>query len=142
MWRDLQNLFYGLNTYFDLSPDLQVRRQINARLEQRPYLSSQDWFRVLWRPQNVSAAVAEFAYTYLEEYSGLTFAKVRPGDRLNEDLRFPEVCWFDWHLHLCDDFYEQFGVDISDRLDIDTLSTIEELILFLHQELRTKQQSI
>ncbi len=141
MWRDLQNLLYGLNTYFDLSPDLKLRRQINGRLEQRSHLSAQDWFRVLWQPQAVSAKVAHFAYTYLEEYSGLTFAKVRPTDRLNEDLRFPEVCWFDWHLHLCEDFYEQFGVDISDRLDLDTLITVKDLLLFLHQELQAIQES-
>ena len=77
--------------------------------------------------------MAEFAYTYLERYSGITFSRVRPNDRLC-DLQWTSVCWFDWELKLCNDFYGRFGIDLSDCLGKLMPATIGDIVIFLNQQ--------
>lgn len=137
MWHRLQNFFLSFRTYPDLSPDLKLRRSLNRRLRDRPCLSFEQWFKHCWQSHDISQPVAAFVYTQFERYSGLTFARVLPSDRLEEDLRWSLVCWFDWQITLCDDFFRQFGVDISDRLDDHSYGTLEELVVFLEHQLLT-----
>jgi hypothetical protein len=59
---------------------------------------------------------------------------VLPSDRLEEDLRWTAVCWFDWQLHLCEDVWQAFGVDLSDRLDQIEAGTVADLLVFLQQQ--------
>ena len=70
----------------------------------------------------------------MERYSGLPFANVVPNDRLTEDLNLPLVCWFDWENELCDEFCDRFGVEIYDRFDSHDLATVEDLVVFLNQQ--------
>ena len=141
MWRRLINFIQSLKTYGDLSPDLQLRRRVNSALHDRPFYSSSAWYRTFWQPLEVSSEIAEFVYQHLEGYSGLTVAHVLPSDRLIEDLSLPLVCWFDWEATLCDDFYDRFGVDISNCFDLHYFSTIEELVLFLNHQLHSVNYS-
>lgn len=133
MWHRLKNLVFSLKTYDALSPDLKVRRQVNRSLRQRPALNCEQWFQAFFQPQGITNTVASFAYTHLERYSGLEIGRVLPTDRLEQDLHWTQVCWFDWELHLYDDFWQQFGVDISDSLEESTLLTIKDLIAFLNR---------
>jgi hypothetical protein len=137
MWRKLKNLFLSFKTYDVLSPELQVRQQVNHRLSHRPALSLEEWFEAYWQPHGISLAIAQFVYLHLEQYSGLVCAKVLPIDRLEKDLHWTEVCWYDWELSLCDDFWQCFGVDLSDRLEEFHPTTIADLIWFLHLQLPT-----
>jgi hypothetical protein len=73
----------------------------------------------------------EFLYTHLQEYTGLEVGRLQPSDRLVDDLQFPSICWFDWGLTLCTDFYDAFGVDISDQFDEGCLETCADLVDFL-----------
>ncbi len=142
MWRRLQNIFYSLRTYADLSPDIQTRQRINRFLRSRSPLSAEEWFEQFWSDRKIFKQVADFVYTHMSNYSGLEFSRVRPEDRLKEDLQFPLVCWFDWQLSLCEDFFQSFGVDMSDRFDPETLSTIEDLVTYLnHQVLSVKHSN-
>ena len=134
MWHRFKNVFYSLKTYDALSPDLKIRRQVNRLLQQRPALDCQQWFQTFYQPQGITYAVASFAYLHLAQYSGLEFGRVLPSDRLDEDLRWTQVCWFDWQCQLCEDFWQRFEVDISDRLDESMLPTVIDLISFLHQQ--------
>lgn len=118
-----------------LSPDLGARRQVNRAIHHRPMLTAQQWFQEFYQPIAISPAIATFAYTYLENYSGIEFAYVVPSDRLIEDLRWIEVCWADWETTLCDDFWQTFGVDISDSFLGYSPSTVEDLIGFLNRQL-------
>ncbi|HIK46252.1 MAG TPA: hypothetical protein IGR64_15435, partial [Leptolyngbyaceae cyanobacterium M65_K2018_010] len=68
-------------------------------------------------------------------YSGLEIGRLRPNDRLLEDLQLPAVCWFDWGITLCEDFYNTFGVDLADQFDETQLATCADLVLFLNQRL-------
>ncbi|TVQ20256.1 MAG: hypothetical protein EA367_09035 [Leptolyngbya sp. DLM2.Bin15] len=135
MWQKFRNLVRNVSTYQALSPDLRIRRRVNSWLGDRSPLSQDKWAAVLRESWGISRAVASFAYTHLEQYSGLQVARLRPSDRLDDDLQWAHVCWFDWQLCLCDDFCRRFGVDISDRLDQLTPSTVADLLVFLEKQL-------
>jgi hypothetical protein len=134
MWRRLKNIFASFRTYADLSPDLQVRRQVSRFLHDRPCLTMAEWCAAFCELEEISPAIAEFVYVYLSGYSGLEFARVQPQDRLEEDLQLSLVCWFDWQLSLCDDFFKCFGIDLSDRFDAHDLKTVADLVLFLEHQ--------
>jgi hypothetical protein len=141
MWYRFKNFLFSLKTYGILSPELRVRRQVNQRLYNRSSLAANQWFQLRCQPLGISRAIANFAYTRLATYSGLEFSRVLLSDRLEEDLRWTQVCWFDWEIALCDDFCEQFGVDISDRLDAFDFNTVAELLTFLNQQLNYKSST-
>ena len=139
MWRTLINLIFSLRTYRALSPDIQVRHRVNRMLRSRSPLSMDEWFERFWQApkssENIPKDLVAFLYINLARYTKLEIARVLPRDRLQEDLHFPTICWFDWEINFCNDFYKTFGVDISFSFDISTLSTIEDLVLFLNRQL-------
>lgn len=134
MWRRLKNIFASLKAYSDLRPDLRTRQRVNQCLRDRSALNADEWFRQLWQQQSITQPISAFVYTYMQSYSGLEFARVRPDDRLNEDLYLPLVCWFDWETSFTEDFLACFGVDLSDRFNPQDFSTIEELVIFLNHQ--------
>jgi len=134
MWRSIQNTFRSLASYEILSPDVCRRYQVSRWLSDRPNLSLEHWYVAHWKRHQVSYDVVTFAYTHLRQYSGLPAGQLFPDDRLEADLHWTEICWFDWEWSLCDDFQESFGCDISDRLDVDQLSTVRDLMLFLDDQ--------
>ncbi len=136
MWRRVNNLVNSLRTYQTLSPDVQFRRYVNQRLKERPYLSLDEWFEAFWEAENVLKVTAEFVYYSLASYSGLKFAYVLPEDRLEEDLCWTHVCWFDWELVFFDDVIAQFDIDISDRFCWEKIHTVADLVRFLDQQVR------
>ena len=138
MWRRIQNLFHSVRTYADLSPDLRLRRQINRRLQARLALTSQEWFTRYWQPLGIPQTLSDFLYTHLPQYSGLDVARIRPDDRLNDDLFLPLVCWFDWQLTFCDDFFWQFGLDLSDSFDPEAYETLQDWVMGLHEQQMVK----
>lgn len=133
MWHRFKNLVFSLKTYDALSPDLKVRRQVNRLLCQRAALDLEQWFQLFYQSQGITYAVAAFAYVHLPRYSGLKFERVLPTDRLDQDLCWTQVCWFDWEVRLYDDFWQQFGVDISECLDVSALLTVKDLMACLTQ---------
>jgi hypothetical protein len=135
MWRKFKEIVLNFSTYTDLSPDVEARRRVNQALRDRQALNLDQWFEFFWRPRGMTRAVVAFVYTYLQKYSGLHIGRVRPGDRLEQDLQFTLVCWFDWQMSLCEDFLGCFGVDISDRVDLSAFSTVEEFVKFLNHQL-------
>lgn len=140
MWQPLKNFVNSLQTYDVLSPDLQVRKQVNRWLKGRICLNPDDWFISHWappaRPQAYSKPLIQFTYHHLEQYSGLAIGCTEPQDRLLEDLQFPMVCWFDWGITLCEDFQASFGIDISDRFDETQFDTLADLVDFLSRQLK------
>ncbi|MBE9062839.1 hypothetical protein [cf. Phormidesmis sp. LEGE 11477] len=131
-----------------MSPDLAIRAQINLRMKanSRPALGISDWCQLFLAPNaarqtsafRCSASgtsdtrrVLCFVYQRFSQYSGLDFSRVRPEDRLDHDLHFALVCWFDWTITFCEEFFEQFDLDLSDRFDEDEFNTIGELVMFL-----------
>jgi len=136
MWQRFQNILHSFSSYAELSPDLTTRRQVKRFLRDRPSFSVDDWFETFWKERDIAKPISVFVYIHLSKYSGLDFAKVQPGDRLNEDLQLPLVCWHDWQLSLYDDFWQSFGVDLSDHLDHPSLTTVEDLMTFLNHQMR------
>jgi hypothetical protein len=138
MWQRLNNTLISVQSYSTLSPSIQVRRQVNRALRDRPTLTSEEWAKEwakICHQDGIARALGLFVYTHLQRYSGIEFGKVRLSDRLNEDLQWTEICWFDWDLALCDDFQQFFGVDISEYSDQLDLPTVGELVAFLHRQL-------
>jgi hypothetical protein len=114
-----------------------MREQVNQWLSSRPCLTCEDWFHRHWASPSLGMpkALVEFIYDRLSTYSGLTVGCINPTDRLLEDLHFPAVCWFDWGLTLCDDFYHAFGIDILDDFDETQFTTCADLMTFLQTHL-------
>ncbi|SRR5579883_2470556 len=142
MWRRLRNIFNSFRTYADLSPDLRMRQRVNSSLHNRPALTAEQWFEQCWRSFDIAPSIAAFVYEYLPQYSGIEFARVRPSDRLDEDLHLPLVCWFDWQTSFCEDFWARFGIDLSDRFDAQSYPTVEALVVFLNQQLSVNHSSV
>jgi hypothetical protein len=130
----LNHCFHSLKTYCDLSPDLRMRQQVIQAMQSRTCLTLDAWFEAFCQPQKIAFPIAQFVYTHLPHYSGLETGRMWLSDRLNEDLHWPLICWFDWELSLCDDFCQCFGIDISDRLDELEGTTIGELVHFLDRQ--------
>lgn len=135
MWKALKNLFQTVSTYRALSPDVKIRRKVNRGLRDRTPMTLEHWAIGLRDTWGVSKAVAAFAYTHLEKYSGLPVSRIRPSDRLDDDLQWTLVCWFDWELCLCEDFCHRFGIDFSEQLDQFAPHTIADLLVFLDAQL-------
>lgn len=135
MWRSLKNFFYSLWTYADLSPDLRMRRSVKRFLRRRSSLSSREWYERFWQPADIPQPISDFVYTQMSQYSGLEFGRVLPTDRLNEDLHLSLICWFDWDICFCQSFLDSFDLDLSDRFDPASLSTVQDLVLFLKHQL-------
>lgn len=115
-----------------MSPDLQVRRRVRQQLDQRPHLSEQEWSEQCCQPQGIAAPIAHFAYTHLQRYSGLEIGRVQLTDRLEADLRWSQICWFDWMFTLSHDFAEIFAVEIEESLPSAEFQTIGDLLSFLN----------
>lgn len=130
MWRRFKNIAVSLNSYSALSPDLRLRRLVNQQLLDRPSLDVDTWCQAFPPSSEMTHAVAAFVYETLADYSGLDFSRVRPDDRLEADLMWSQVCWFDWDLQLCDDFCERFHLDVSDRFYEFDPVTVADLIRF------------
>lgn len=139
MWQNAINYLRSLQTYRDLSPDVGIRRRINVCLSKRPALALDQWSALFSQVEDdeLSKQVILFIYVQLPIYSGLEVGRLRPSDRLIEDLQLPLVCWFDWPNQLCCDFYDQFHVDISEVFDESLLETVGDLVDFLYQQLQS-----
>jgi hypothetical protein len=135
MWRSLKNFFYSFWTYSDLSPDLRVRRSVKRFLHRRSLLNQRDWYLRFWQSADIPQSISDFVYLQMSQYSGLEFGRVLPSDRLNEDLHLPLICWFDWETSFCQDFLDHFGIDLSDRFNPASLTTVRDLVLFLKHQL-------
>lgn len=146
MTLSMNNLLSSIEAYADMSPDLDVRDEVNLWLKKRDRqpLSITQWCEAFssefasiaqatTEPATESAAksVLAFVYESFSEYTGLAFSQVRPNDSLIRDLNFPLVCWFDWTMNFCDDFLTHFDLDLSDCFDEANFSTIGEMVEFL-----------
>jgi hypothetical protein len=140
---ELNNWISSASAYSDMSPDVSMRRHINAALKARPRqaLSLSAWGKTFCSREQALPVLA-FVYHYFAEYSGLEFGRVRPGDHLNDDLCLPLICWFDWSITFCEDFYQCFDLDLSDRFDETDFDTIGDLVAFLIEQVGHSKKSI
>lgn len=142
----MTNLLSSMEAYADMSPDLEIRQQVNRWMQARDRqpLNLVEWCEVFSgesaaiaratqkrTTKSVAMSVLAFVYKFFSDYSGLAFSQVRPNDSLNRDLHFPLVCWFDWTLNFCDDFLTHFDLDLSDCFDEAEFLTIGEMVEFL-----------
>lgn len=120
-----------------------MRQQVNRFLSQhRRPLSQTAWCDEFYQATRSQNDILLFVYRSLETYSGIEFNRVRPHDRLVDDLQFPMVCWFDWSITFCDDVVAQFGIDISDCFDETCIETLADLILFLETRLENASAAL
>ena len=147
MMNQLNNWLCSIRTYADLSPDLTLRRQINQQMEDRgrALLDLTDWC-ALFSTEIADRPVLAFVYRQFGDYLGIEFGRIRPSDQLIADLQLPLVCWHDWAIDFCEDFCNQFQVDLSDRFDEANFDTVGELVAFLIEQVpppvSTKQENL
>jgi hypothetical protein len=135
MWRLFKNFFHSLKTYPDLSPDLRMRWRVNRMLSDRPRLNPDAWHQKFWQPHQITQPLSDFVYHHLPTYSGLDCGRIYPSDRLQEDLHFALVCWFDWQESLRQDFFTQFQIDLGEEIHLEDFYTIQDLTVFLDRQL-------
>lgn len=128
MWRRTQNLFHSVVAHGVLSPDIVLRYQVNRKLRHRLSMEANEWFEAFWQQESISHDLVTFIYQNIPRYSGLNVARLKPGDRLEADLCWTQVCWFDWEMDLYDDFLEQFGQDISEQFEFGQVGTLQDFI--------------
>ena len=126
----LNNFISSVQAYADMSPDQSIRRDVNNWMirRDRAALTAAQWCECFG---HADSPVLAFIYKTFSEYSGLDFSRVRPSDSLNSHLHFPLVCWFDWTITFCEDFFQAFNIDLSDRFDETDFTTVGELTDFL-----------
>ncbi|MGB3574103.1 MAG: hypothetical protein WA783_09650 [Phormidesmis sp.] len=141
MMQQFNSWFVNVNAYADMSPDIAIRHQVNQWLKDRARynLELSAWQR-LFAPQSKNSDLLTFIYQRFGRYSGLSFGRVRPRDTFHGDLHFALVCWHDWVITFCEDFYEQFHIDLSDRFDEDDFETIGEMIAYLDRQIALEQE--
>jgi hypothetical protein len=113
------------------------RHAVRAFLANREALPFADWHRQLWHQRNISEAASAFVYEHFGKYSGLDFARVRPEDRLAEELRFSTTTYGDWDLDLYEEFQQVFGIDLRRTPAPKDLSTVEDWLRYLDRCLAT-----
>ena len=128
----ISNWISSVQAYADMSPDLSIRREVNSWMirRDRTPLSLAQWSKCF----GGAHPAITFVYESFGEYSGLDFSRTRPSDSLNKHLRFPLICWFDWTITFCEDFFQTFDVDLSDRFDEANFDTIGELVEYLVEQ--------
>lgn len=134
MWHRFKNLVSSIRTYGTLRPDFVVRRQVLRALRDRPSLTQEEWFASICPSWRIAYPVAQFVYIHLPKYSGLESGRLWLSDRLDDDLQWTQVCWFDWSEMLCNDFWRCFGIDIRNELDELNLFTVGDLVKFLNAQ--------
>jgi hypothetical protein len=135
MWHRLRNWFYSLRSYTALRPDLAMRRRVVRSLQRRPSLSPQEWFHTYGESLGIAESVVMFAAQQLEQYSGLPFGRLLPGDRLDDDLHWTQVCWFDWELSLYEDMRQTFGIPLEGDLEEVLNGTLSDFLVWLTTQL-------
>ncbi|MEM8502375.1 MAG: hypothetical protein AAF716_04405 [Cyanobacteria bacterium P01_D01_bin.1] len=163
MTEQFDNWLSSISTYADMSPDLAIRTQVNFRMKAhaRSALGVSDWCQLFLNYlspnrnatgdaaafSHAAAGVSDtrrvlcFVYQRFGQYSGIDFSRVRPEDKLNDDLHLSLVCWFDWTFTFYGDFFEQFDLDLSDCFDEDDFETVGELAAFLVEQVNSRVPS-
>jgi hypothetical protein len=67
--------------------------------------------------------------------TGLEFGRVRPSDRLHEDLQLSLICWYDWEVSFCDAFSKAFEAMLEPDFNPDEFDTVADLVLFLNSQI-------
>jgi hypothetical protein len=139
---EVKNGWMALKAYPDMSPDLNLRRQVNRKLLTRPAYSVHEWYQRFWKPVGVRSDVVEFVYHILTECSGLVVGRLLPSDRMVNDLQLPLICWFDWEINCMELFWQRFEpsgsrLELMDEMGLDTdpttFETLQDWMLFLNQ---------
>lgn len=102
-------------------------------LSNREDLPSENWVSSAGCDPNVSSEIVVFAYEFFVSM-GIPFGKVRPGDRLKDDLHLGEVLQDDWDYDLHQVFKERFGKRLKTKRQM-PVATMADLLLHLQQAL-------
>ena len=107
-------------------------------LSDRDELSCESWVSDVCRDVGVSADVATFAFDLLAS-QGVPIGRVRPGDRLTEDLNLTEALRDDWDLELQAAFARRFNTRHLFKGG-PRIATVSELLLLMQEELSARAQ--
>ena len=102
-------------------------------LSNRVDLSSENWGSSLGCDPNVSSEIVAFTYEFFVS-RGIPFGKVRPGDRLKDDLHLGEVLQDDWDYDLHQVFKERFGKRLKTKHQL-PVAIVADLLLYLQYAL-------
>ncbi len=100
-------------------------------LSSRDDLPSENWSSSVGPVPGVSSDVVVFAYEFFVSM-GVPFGRVRPSDRLKDDLHLGEVLNDDWDYDLHQVFKERFGRRLKSNRRLPVV-TVADLLLYLQQ---------
>lgn len=116
---------------FGQAPDARARTRARHILSSRKRLGKAEWYEQHWRHRGVPQELSDFVYEHFPYYSQIDFGSVAPSDRLVKDLDWFRLCWNDWEFDLYDEFRKHFGVRIEKSFELETDTTVEQMVLQL-----------
>jgi hypothetical protein len=102
----LGRLRYWLS--FRQAPEPGARERLFALLRERPNLSADEWFTQFGPRGLVRRDVGGFVLQLFRDLMKIDGGRVRPGDRLVEDLGLGTATWSDWEFDMAEQFESQF----------------------------------
>ncbi len=114
-----------------LGPDPVFEDLVQGYLRTRSVLPFEEWLQLFSDTVQARPDVAQFLYEGVGEYFGLEAGRIRPEDRIEEDLHLARIGWSDWDFDFRSDFRRRFGIDVLDRTHEQRYTNIEEWLAHL-----------
>ena len=84
----------------------------------------------------VSKPLSDFVFEHFGIYWGLDVSKLRPTDRLVEDLHLRDIGWQDWDFEFYEDIKRQFHIKLWKYKELSKLRTLGELVSFVDRVIK------
>jgi len=118
---------------FGQSPDPRACEKLDFLLATREDLSKEAWFQSSCKDQEVRADVLAFLYQFFRDFLDIPFGRLRPDDRLVEDIQLWRATWSDWDFDLVENFEDTFETDPFMHPEVEKMRTVMDLLVLLSQ---------
>jgi hypothetical protein len=90
-------------------------------------------FQSFCKDREVRTDVLAFLYEFFADLLKIPFGKLRPDDRLMEDVQLWKATWSDWEFDLVENFEGAFENDPFMHPDFEKMRTVMDLLVLLSQ---------
>jgi len=115
------------------SPDPRACEKLESLLATREDLANEVWSESFCKDREVRADVLAFLYEFFANPLKIPFGKLRPDDRLIEDIQMWKATWNDWDFDLVENFEDAFENDPFMHPDFEKMRTMMDLLVLLSQ---------
>lgn len=113
---------------FGQAPDPDAIRKRDGLLRDRAELAPEEWCTVYCELDSVDPSVVKFVFRFFEEFLHIRAGRLRPQDRLREDLQLGKGTWSDWEFDFGEQFEEQFGCSFTKQRPFPSSATVLDFL--------------